>query len=148
MTTILSVAEKPSVARELTRIISGVPHETIKRASFAHSNPVFDIEQCKFQNKPAKMKMTSVLGHLMELEFDPAYKGWSSCLPIELFAAPIKKEVKRENENIKRTLIQEAKKCNILLLWLDCDLEVDTLNIPMTSIISHIIHRVRTSPSK
>jgi DNA topoisomerase-3 len=124
MTTILSVAEKPSVARELTRIIAGVAHENLRRQGFSHSNPVFDIEQCKFQNKPAKMKMTSVLGHLMELEFDPAYKGWSSCLPIELFTAPLLKDVKPDNLNIKKTLVQEAKKCNVLLLWLDCDLEV------------------------
>ena len=91
MINILSVAEKPSVARELTRIIAGVPHEGLRRQGFSPYNPVYDIESCLFQNRNAKMKMTSVAGHLMEIEFDAAFKGWSSCQPIDLFTAPIKK---------------------------------------------------------
>lgn len=39
------------------------------------------------------MSITSVLGHIMGLEFDESYQKWSSCRPEELFNAPIKKEV-------------------------------------------------------
>lgn len=39
------------------------------------------------------MSITSVLGHIMGLEFDESYQKWQSCRPEELFTAPIKKEV-------------------------------------------------------
>jgi DNA topoisomerase IA len=41
----------------------------------------------------ASMSITSVLGHLMGLEFDESYQKWQSCRPEELFTAPIKKDV-------------------------------------------------------
>ena len=80
--TILSVAEKPSVAKELARIIGQVPPDTIKRPGHSPYNHIFDIPNCIFKEENgAQMRMTSVTGHLMELEFDPAFKGWNSCAP-------------------------------------------------------------------
>ena len=32
--------------------------------------------------------MTSVLGHLTNLEFDQGYRAWNSCPPSQLFEAP------------------------------------------------------------
>jgi DNA topoisomerase III len=127
MRSVLSVAEKPSVAKELAAIISRLPVDSIKRPGISVYNPVFEIQNCSFKDAPAKMIMTSVTGHLMELEFDPAFKGWGSCQPLELFGAPVSKYVKKENENIKKTLIREARSCNTLLLWLDCDLEGENI---------------------
>ena len=95
---ILSVAEKPSVAKELARIISKGQHSS--RQGHSIYNRIFDIEHCMFKDSPAKMKMTSVSGHMMELEFDPQYKTWSSCPPIALFTAPLHKTVKKEVFNI------------------------------------------------
>ena len=73
------------------------------------------------------MIVTSVTGHMMEIEFEGNLKSWSSCQPVELFTAPIHKTVKKESELIEKTLIREAKKCNVLLLWLDCDLEGENI---------------------
>lgn len=73
------------------------------------------------------MKMTSVLGHMMELEFQEEYRKWSSCNPEDLFTAPVNKSVKKDMENVARTLAEEARKCSVLLLWLDCDLEGENI---------------------
>jgi DNA topoisomerase-3 len=127
MRVVLSVAEKPSVAKELAAIISRQNVDAVKRPGISPYNPVFDIQNCLFMNSPARMIVTSVTGHLMEIEFAAAYKGWSSCQPVELFTAPISKTVKKEGENIQRTLIREAKQSTILLLWLDCDLEGENI---------------------
>lgn len=39
------------------------------------------------------MSFTSVLGHLMELDFNSGYRPWRSCRPIDLFNAPVEKHV-------------------------------------------------------
>lgn len=87
---ILSVAEKPSVARELANIIGG--GNARRRNGFSQYNHLFDIDHCQMKGQPASMTITSVLGHLMGLEFDENYQKWQSCRPEELFTAPIRKE--------------------------------------------------------
>ena len=47
-----------------------------------------------FNGRQYNMIVTSVLGHLMELEFDQAHKQWGSCKPEELFSAPVIKDVR------------------------------------------------------
>lgn len=128
MACILAVAEKPSVAKELTAIIAKQPPERLRRAGFSQYNHIFDIDHCLFKGEPARMRMTSVLGHMMELEFDANYRSWSACAPGDLFGAPVRKEVKKEATDLQRTLVAEAKKCNILMLWLDCDLEGENIS--------------------
>lgn len=127
MVSILSVAEKPSVAKELSAIIGRCPPETIRRGGFSPYNHIFEIRNCSFRGQPAKMSITSVSGHLMEIEFEQQYRGWGGCSPLDLFTAPIKKEVKQEGQLIKNTLVAEAKKHDVLLLWLDCDLEGENI---------------------
>jgi DNA topoisomerase III len=104
---VLSVAEKPSVAKELASIIGGgnarrvsplsreflFTRTSSQRNGHSHFNHIFDIDNCQVKGQTASMSITSVLGHLMELEFDESYQKWSSCLPEQLFTAPIKKEV-------------------------------------------------------
>jgi DNA topoisomerase-3 len=123
---VLSVAEKPSVAKEIAKIVSDSPNPS-RRMGHSPYNHIFDIHQCKFRGQNCAMSITSVTGHLMEIDFDAKYKSWSGCQPAELFAAPIHKSVKKENEPIKRNLQEEARKCQALLLWLDCDLEGENI---------------------
>jgi DNA topoisomerase-3 len=124
MTHVLSVAEKPSVAKALAQILGG--DNVQGRPGFSVYNRIFEIPNCDFKNGRCSMKITSVTGHLMEKEFDASAKSWS-INPVELFHAPIKNEVKKENKDIEKTLIDLAKKCNTLLLWLDGDLEGENI---------------------
>ncbi|RYH14326.1 type IA DNA topoisomerase [archaeon] len=125
MVKVLCVAEKPSVAKELARVLGGGGES--RRDGCSKYNAVFEIPNGSFRNQPAHLVITSVSGHLMELEFDPAFKSWSSCSPVELFTAPVHKHVKKENEDIKKTLVREAKHCQVLFLWLDCDSEGENI---------------------
>ncbi len=80
MPTVLSIAEKPSVARELARILSGagpggaLPPSRRGRSSF---NPIFFPFRC--DAGPAlggavDMVVSSVTGHLKEMEFAAPYE--------------------------------------------------------------------------
>lgn len=55
-------------------------------------NPVWKFG-ATIQGQQCNMFFTSVAGHLMELEFGPAHRGWRSCDPIDLYAAPVNKAV-------------------------------------------------------
>jgi DNA topoisomerase-3 len=123
---ILSVAEKPSVAKELANIISENGQYN-RRSGFSPYNQIYEIQNCKFKGNPAFMKITSVTGHMMEQEFEQPYCSWTGCQPSDLFYAPITKQIKKDCLNIKKTLIDEIKQCNTLLLWLDCDLEGENI---------------------
>jgi DNA topoisomerase-3 len=110
MVRILSVAEKPSVAKELSRII-GANCQVSHRRGHSQYNLLYEIPQCQFRGNQCSMVMTSVTGHLMELEFDKAFKGWNSCQPSDLFDATILKTVKKENEGRMR---YSAKVCRVV----------------------------------
>jgi hypothetical protein len=47
------------------------------------------------------MIMTSVSGHLLELEFTGCYRNWQACSPMSLFDAPIQKVCRQDYQKIK-----------------------------------------------
>ncbi|CAN6459254.1 unnamed protein product [Victoria cruziana] len=63
----------------------------------------------------------------MELDFDQRYRKWHSCDPSDLFSAPVQKFVPEDKLDIKRTLEEECRKCQWLVLWLDCDREGENI---------------------
>eukprot|EP00898_Chlorokybus_atmophyticus_P007322 jgi/Chlat1/7591/Chrsp63S09151 len=120
----LNVAEKPSVAKEVARILSHGQMQT--RDGFSQYNRVFDFDyQINGQNM--EMMMTSVTGHLMELEFDAAYKKWTACQPVVLFDAHVRKQVAKDKLPLEKTLQREARRAQWLVLWLDCDREGENI---------------------
>ena len=138
---ILSVAEKPSVAKELARIISNGQYNTDN--GFSVYNKIFRIHQCEFRNgQRASMAVTSVTGHMMEMDFTAPYKGWQSCPPVDLFNAPIERRVSENGVNIEKTLVAEAKKANVLLLWLDCDMEGENIAFEVIEVCTRANPRI------
>ena len=73
-------------------------------------NAIFQIADCPFRNERCNMSMTSVTGHMMEIDFDAQYRSWNGIRPIDLFDAPITKAVKKESENIASTLSDLSKR--------------------------------------
>ena len=74
------------------------------------------------------MVFTSVSGHLMEKDFEAPYrKNWQACAPGDLFHLPVVSYVPDKMKNIFQTLQAEAKKCQWLVLWLDCDREGENI---------------------
>ena len=72
------------------------------------------------------MTVTSVCGHLMELEFPQSTKNWRTTPDAALFDQPVRKVVK--DEGIEKNLIKEAKKATHLVCWLDCDREGENIS--------------------
>ncbi|XP_057856163.2 DNA topoisomerase 3-alpha isoform X2 [Cryptomeria japonica] len=121
---VLNVAEKPSVAKTVAQILSHNNCQT--RDGRSRYNKIFEFKYM-INNQRCHMLMTSVTGHLMELDFHDQYRKWHSCDPTVLYTAPVRKYVPQEKQELKMTLEEEARRCQWLVLWLDCDMEGENI---------------------
>ncbi|CAN1250035.1 DNA topoisomerase 3-alpha [Linum perenne] len=124
MITVLNVAEKPSVAKSVAGILSR--NQARMREGRSRYNKIYEFNYT-INGQPCHMLMTSVTGHLMEMDFDDRFRKWHSCDPADLYQAPIRKFVPEDKLDIKRSLEEEARKCQWLVLWLDCDREGENI---------------------
>lgn len=69
------------------------------------------------------MIMTSVLGHVKELDFESGYGDWQRVPVEELFRAGIVSEVNMKMRDVAENLRLEARKAQLLIIWTDCDRE-------------------------
>ena len=123
----LNVAEKPSVAKSISHILS--QGNLRNRAGQSKYNPVYEFS-CRVRNVDhCQMIFTSLSGHIMELDFDGdvGTSNWQSYPPSLLFTAPVIKRISKNSEPIRKTLEQEVAKVDGLILWLDCDREGENI---------------------
>ena len=78
---VVMVAEKPSLAQSISKILSNNHYES--RKGFNGACNVFEWNG-KFQNSSCKFKMTSVCGHVMSLDFTSKYNNWDRIDPVSL----------------------------------------------------------------
>ncbi|XP_047327780.1 DNA topoisomerase 3-alpha [Impatiens glandulifera] len=123
---VLNVAEKPSVAKSVAGILSKNHGGLRTREGRSRYNKIFEFSYV-INGQQCHMLFTSVIGHLMELKFDDRYRKWYSCDPLDLYQAPVSKYVPEDKLDIKKTLEEEARKCQWLVLWLDCDREGENI---------------------
>ena len=71
--------------------------------------------------------MTSVAGHLNELDFRQDYRNWSSCSPDRLFDAPTVDEVVGDKEPMAKNIKEQALSARALFIWTDCDREGESI---------------------
>ncbi|CEG40110.1 dna topoisomerase [Plasmopara halstedii] len=130
---VLNVAEKPSVAKEIANILSSGRLQ--RRAGLSKYNAIFEFPY-QIQGQQVQMVVTSVIGHIMELEFQDSFRSWNSCDPVELFTAPVNKRIRSDEtqKKIEKTLLKETKQCKWLVLWLDCDREGENIAYEVKSI--------------
>ncbi|GFE52804.1 DNA topoisomerase family protein [Babesia ovis] len=135
MDSVLNVAEKPSVARNISEILSNGRMRT--EFSNAKTNPVYSFS-CYLEGRQCKMYFTSVRGHLMELEFDPQYRNWQRTPVEDLFEAPLHFSVNSNCKDVEKNLLHYAKMCGKLVLWLDCDREGEAIAFEVITVCKRV----------
>ena len=100
---ILCVAEKPAIAKAVAQHLAGgqLSNHSIAGNRYVR-NYEFTFNFRQWGN--CSVVMTSVLGHLTSLEFDPQFKGWKSCQPSALFEAATHTEVDTDKQAIARNI--------------------------------------------
>ena len=74
-----------------------------------------------------RFKMTSVCGHVMSTDFPGKYNNWDRVDPTELFYCPTEKKEATAKLRMPAFLAAEARGCDYLVLWLDCDKEGENI---------------------
>ena len=80
------------------------------------------------------MAVTSVSGHLLGLDFVGNYKSWQAVDPLVLFEAPVTKFCSEDYQPIKRTLEEEARRSQYLIIWTDCDREGENIGYEVITV--------------
>ncbi|CAI9157407.1 unnamed protein product [Rangifer tarandus platyrhynchus] len=125
MKTVLMVAEKPSLAQSIARILSRGSMSSRKGLNGTCS--VYEYPGT-FAGQPVRFKMTSVCGHVMTLDFLGKYNKWDKVDPAELFSqAPTEKKEANPKLNMVKFLQVEGRGCDCIVLWLDCDKEGENI---------------------
>ncbi|XP_029432031.1 DNA topoisomerase 3-alpha [Rhinatrema bivittatum] len=121
---VLCVAEKNDAAKGIADIMS---HSRMRRREgFSKFNKIYEFEYHMF-GQNVSVTMTSVSGHLLALEFKTPFQKWHSCNPLSLFDAEVEKYCPDSYVDIKRTLEREARQCQALVIWTDCDREGENI---------------------
>ena len=103
----------------------------------------------QFRGQKATFLMTSVLGHVYNLDFPPSVGR--NVDPRTLFSAPTEKKEANPNQHICQHLQHAAKGCHVLILWLDCDREGENIgfevmeNCEPKMVHQHEVYRARYS---
>ncbi|KAH8362529.1 hypothetical protein KR084_012608 [Drosophila pseudotakahashii] len=140
MKSVLMVAEKPSLAASLAGILSN-GRCAAKRGT---GNGCSTHEWTgNFRNEGSvHFRMTSVCGHVMSLDFISKYNSWDKVDPVELFGCPTEKKETNPKQHMRTFLAHEARGCDYLVLWLDCDKEGENICFEVMDAVQHVIHNV------
>ena len=144
---VLNVAEKNDAAKNIANIMSG--GRANRREGYSHFNKIYEFDYM-VQGQQAEMVMTSLSGHLLNMEFAPQYRKWYSCNPVALFDAPLAKGVGEGNNSalIKKTLQREVRGAKLLIIWTDCDREGENMGMEVVTVCREVLPGVRILRAK
>ena len=149
----LNVAEKPSVAKSVSSLLSG--NNCAKFNSKSKYNPTFKFDYIvNSLNVEFNMIFTSVAGHLQNYHYGNEYHQWEMSTLKEMFNGHLYKNITSNAKILTDNLISLANEFNIdvLILWLDCDREGENISFEVIDVIKNgykkknfIIYRARYS---
>ncbi|KAJ3568007.1 hypothetical protein NP233_g5996 [Leucocoprinus birnbaumii] len=146
---VLCVAEKPSISKSITQILSGGRFDTVCISlstkfvtapeillTAKHSTGSVFIKNYEFDYPQTNSNfiVTCVSGHLTEHDFGEAHRKWHSCNPAELFDAPVESRVAKDKKAIEQNLMAQARRADTLMIWTDCDREGEHIGMEIVGV--------------
>ncbi|CAG8504504.1 15994_t:CDS:10 [Dentiscutata heterogama] len=152
---VLCVAEKPSLAKSISQILSHGTTRTVKLCLWSSRiHLLIGLNATTFMvpkvadNRTVQVTMTSVLGHLMAYDFPPEYQNWTQVSPLALFDAPTEKHVIRGIEAVRDNIAKEARNAEQIMIWTDCDREGENIGSEIVAVCRGANSRIRVSRAK
>ena len=120
---ILMIAEKPSIARAISDVLSNGKYKTHKTGR-GKCLLTFD---GYFQGIKARFTVSAVAGHVYTSDFLREHNNWDAIDPVELYDVPIVKLEAMRKMRMPQMIQKLANGKDILCLWLDCDSEGENI---------------------
>lgn len=138
---ILNIAEKPSVAKSISRILSSTCNTT--RGLHKYCPNIYFETDFKFKN--TEMVFTSVLGHLFECSFE-AGGNWNESNPRDLFYERVLRNINPEHRMVAENITRLSRTASLVIIWTDCDREGENIARQIRSIVGNVaVKRARFS---
>ncbi|KAI1340519.1 DNA topoisomerase [Xylariaceae sp. FL0016] len=122
MMRVLCVAEKPSISKAVASHLSGGQFQTRPSENKYIKNYLFDYDFGHPWGR-CNVTMTAVMGHVTSAVFPSEYNDWRYPPPDRLFDAPVNIVVGEKMVDVARNIEKQARFCNALCIWTDCDRE-------------------------
>ncbi|RDB16720.1 DNA topoisomerase 3 [Hypsizygus marmoreus] len=126
---VLCVAEKPSIAKSISQILSGGQFTTHPTRSQYIKNYEFNYPQTN-----SLYTVTCVTGHLTTSDFYETHRKWNSCDAFELFDAPVETTVDKDKKAIEENLLAQSRRADMLMIWTDCDREGEHIGLEIVRV--------------
>ena len=131
---VLMVAEKPAVAKGLAQLLSGHAAPASRQGQSPY-NRIFELAGVEVGALGAcALRITSVAGHLRELEFAAPFDKWSACAPDALFGCAVESRTPPDKLALERQLQVEARGADALMIWTDCDREGEAIGFEVIDV--------------
>ncbi|KAG5639039.1 hypothetical protein H0H81_007652 [Sphagnurus paluster] len=126
---VLCVAEKPSISKSISQILSGGRFTTNETRSKYIKNYEFDYPQTN-----SFFTVTCVTGHLTGSDFPETHRKWNSCDAFDLFDAPVETHIASDKKAIEENLLTQARRADTLMIWTDCDREGEHIGLEIVRV--------------
>eukprot|EP00577_Skeletonema_sp_RCC1716_P004887 CAMPEP_0113381834 /NCGR_PEP_ID=MMETSP0013_2-20120614/5519_1 /TAXON_ID=2843 ORGANISM="Skeletonema costatum, Strain 1716" /NCGR_SAMPLE_ID=MMETSP0013_2 /ASSEMBLY_ACC=CAM_ASM_000158 /LENGTH=1160 /DNA_ID=CAMNT_0000264299 /DNA_START=12 /DNA_END=3495 /DNA_ORIENTATION=- /assembly_acc=CAM_ASM_000158 len=135
--TVVHIAEKPSIGQAIAVGLGGGGNK-----SYGKSLPVHEfVDNSPFPKAPKASKVThvvsSVAGHVFNVDFPSEFQSWDTVDPAELFHAPVVKKLCKGS--VVKHLQEITKGADFMVLWMDCDREGENINFEVLECCMHLM---------
>ena len=143
---VLCVAEKPSIAKSISQILSGGQLTTVSNIT-CHNKPIIHrsskhntqtnyIKNYEFDYPQTQsfFTVTCVSGHLTAFDFYETHRKWNACDSFDLFDAPEEIQVASDKKTIEQNLLTQARRADVLMIWTDCDREGEHIGMEVAKV--------------
>ncbi len=89
-------------------------------------NPIFEFDY-HVGGQDRKLRVTSVLGHIMGLKYPDHCKNWSQTDMQSLYEIPLEKVPTETSTKVVENLVQYSRDVDDLVIWTDCDREGEAI---------------------
>ena len=120
---VLMIAEKPSIARAISEVLSG---GKCKNHKTGRGKCLLTFDGF-FQGAKARFTVSAVAGHVYTSDFLRQHNKWDAIDPVELYDVPIVKLDAMRKMRMPEFIQKLSMGKDILCLWLDCDSEGENI---------------------
>ena len=120
---ILMIAEKPSIARAISEVLSNGKYKNHKTG---RGKCLLSFDGY-FQGIKARFTVSAVAGHVYTSDFLREHNKWDAIDPVELYDVPIVKLEAMRKMRMPQMIQKLASGKDMLCLWLDCDSEGENI---------------------